>query len=62
MKQFLHTLVFLIPFTIFSQPYITVDVNTYNHEQLILDVLINNPCAIVDNITSTVYLTATGSC
>ncbi len=52
MKQFLHTLVFLIPFAVFSQPYVTVDVGTYTHEQLITDVLISNSCAVVGNITS----------
>ncbi|MBA3987144.1 MAG: hypothetical protein H0X63_11360, partial [Flavobacteriales bacterium] len=52
MKQLLHILVFIIPFAIFSQPYISVDVTTYTHEELITDVLINNSCAIVGNITS----------
>ncbi|WP_188438989.1 choice-of-anchor L domain-containing protein, partial [Planktosalinus lacus] len=52
MRRLLHAFVFLFPFFVFSQPYVTVDVDTYTHEELILDVLINNPCAIVDNVTS----------
>lgn len=31
---------------------ITVSTTEYNHEELITEVLINSPCAIVDNITS----------
>ncbi len=53
MKKLLHLLIFIIPLTIFSQPYITVDVTTYTHEELITDVLINSSCATIGNITST---------
>jgi large repetitive protein len=52
MKRIFYILLFLLPALGFSQPYVTVDGTTYTHEQLIVDVLIDNPCAIVGNVTS----------
>ncbi|MEX0995728.1 MAG: choice-of-anchor L domain-containing protein, partial [Flavobacteriaceae bacterium] len=52
MKRLLHIILFFIPITIFSQPYITVDETTYTNEQLVTDVLVGSTCAAVDNITS----------
>src|SRR5690606_22350070 len=44
---------FLLPLLSLAQS-ITVDIDTYTHEELITDILIgNNPCAVVENIAST---------
>src|SRR5690606_23035581 len=50
-KKLLLFLCFL-PLMSLAQP-ITVDINTYTHEELITDILVgNNPCAVVQNIVS----------
>lgn len=50
----LYPLLFFISFVVHSQnPYISVDVSTYTHEELITEILIGSTCAIVGNIEST---------
>jgi gliding motility-associated-like protein len=51
-KIYLLTLMLLLSFTKVNAQVITVSTTEYTHEELVTDVLINSPCAIVDNITT----------
>jgi len=52
MKNFLIFIAFLIFIPSSQAQVITVSTTEFTHEELVTDVLINSPCAIVDNITT----------
>ncbi len=54
MMKKLTLLITILAFSIgFSQPYITTSTTQFTQEELVTQVLINSPCAIVDNVVGT---------